>query len=188
MGDRTTCMLQIGGILLDSDVDTLVDALETAGAEPASTRTLREELSRAAEGIDSPRGAGKPMAATFCFEEVNYASLDTGLAETMSGLALSWSWSWEAGGGYGAGMEFTDAVSGQSAEYAACEGEIVLTLSDAEDADQRARARRWQDFDRGLALRMAQSAHDLVALLTSGEIEEVQADTIRKRLAARNTA
>jgi len=111
---------------------------------------------------------------SFYFEEVNYARLVDDVREILCEHGFSWDWSWCPGGGYGAGMELHNALSGETAEFATIDCEIVLTLDQIRDANVLAKAEKWGRFTLP-PLQVLDNHHEVLAAVAKGTLTEAQA-------------
>ena len=140
MGDRTTCNLYLYGDLekvSPPHLVALVSAIDAIGPETYLEEPTSEKLA----------GSG----ANFQFHEVNYANMDVDLDAAILAADLSYVWAWEAGGGYGSGMKLYNAATKEAAEFATCDGEICLCMSEL-TPEKIAEARHWHDWKSALGL------------------------------------
>lgn len=152
MGDRTSCYLEIGGIV---HVDDL----------PALASVIDDEIPQEGDALEILEGDDSNNC--FSFDEVNYGTMPERLADALKRLNLSYSWRNEPGGGYGSGIALHDAASGEEASYATAESEIMLSIPTAEDPVKVAKAKAWSAFDEALTLTVLRSAHEKIAMLKS---------------------
>jgi len=152
MGDRTSCSLEIGGIVHADDLPSLANAID-------------DEFPQEGDALEILQ-SGDPNNC-FSFDEVNYGTMPHGVAEALKRLKLSYSWRNEPGGGYGSRIVFHDAASGEEASYATAEDEIMLSIATAEDPAKVARAKAWSVFQNTLTLTVLHSAHEKIAMLKS---------------------
>lgn len=116
MGDRTTCTLYLP---IPPNQELLELLVENLG-EPDET--------------DNDRW--------FTWHEVNYASLPDEVQVHLHAERIPYVWSWAAGGGYGSGEEIFD---GEVLEdfVTSYDGDLVIHLSQVDDAEFIARAKRF---------------------------------------------
>jgi hypothetical protein len=154
MGDRVSCTLHIGGFISASDATDLI-----------------EEINQDGEKIDK-------LEEKTCieFDEVNYANLDSRIEDLMIKIGLSWVWSWEAGGDFGEGLSCYDSKTQTHVEFNTSRGSIVLTLDEIDKDEDLEAARQWQKFGRDFKIHIFQSDHELLGLLRTGVITQVQLD------------
>ena len=134
MGDRTTSNLYLYGDLKKASaaqLAELIQAINDADPETYGEGTPSEKL--AAEN------------GHFWFYEVNYGEMDSDLEEAIINAGLSYVWSWDAGGGYPSGMKLHNAETDETAEFATCDSEICLGISEL-TSENIAEARRWHNW------------------------------------------
>lgn len=129
MGDRCYCSLRVRGALSNAGLAKLGRALEDTGAD-AQADAVSDLL------------AGDSTS----FTEVNNGNIEDGLHAVLTGLGLSYVWANGPGIAYPEGCALYDARTGETAEYATLEGEIVLPLGEIAKPGRLEGAQRWQDF------------------------------------------
>ena len=130
MGDRVDCELHLHGTIARDRLPMLAAALED-GDPPYQDGETSDYLAR---------GGG-----VIVFPEMNYGEMPADLIAALTALGLAWAWR------SGAGFSLPECVafrneSGAEADFLMYENEILLTISEANDAMQRAEAERWQAF------------------------------------------
>ena len=156
MGDRTWCVLRIGGLLPEADAETLFELIDDAGASqelmppPSPPSRAGSKIKRIlVDGIE--------------FEEVNHAQLDDRLQSFLKVKGLSYVWEWDSGGGYGSGIELFDGHSGETAAFCHMDGEIMLTLKEAQNPEILAKAAAWHSFRRKInGVKLYSGHHELL--------------------------
>lgn len=158
MGDRTQCILTIGGWIDVDQVDRLAENLDDFGV---SFHSFCYDKGDEIE-IETARDALLAGCAMFEVEEVNYGQIDDDLGVTLAEIGASYTWEWGAGGGYGPGVTFYDAATAQSKSFCYVDGAIMLSLEDLEKdpAATIAEAKRWSGFADKLTLQIAATSHD----------------------------
>lgn len=154
MGDRSSCILTVGGILDVSDIDTLAQALTDAYCEDA------DPAASLLSGVNE-----------FFFDEVNYAAENDGLVATLKKLGLSRTWANSQGDEYSEGVICHNAATDELAEFSTNNGEIVLSTIEARDPVKLADALRWEQFRNRLKLTVLQTGHEAMAHAADKKIE-----------------
>ena len=167
MGDRTNCILTIGGVLHAKDIPDLAQVLDVNDAN--WTSLLNDDFDAKPSQHQKSSLADEIAAgiSTFEFEEMNYASMPDDLTQILKQLKLSFRWSNEAGGGYGPAKLFYDARNGEQVEYSTVNEDIALTVDDLDKPELVDMARRWHHFDREIALLVVKSNHEMIAVMAN---------------------
>jgi hypothetical protein len=157
MGDRTHCWLAIGGVLHGpADVDRLREALRDAYCEGHDFLKGTNDLQPGPVDLDDD----------FHFSEVNYAEMDSSLADTLRALGLEYVWSWNAGDDYGAGVEIQTWFPEFQGKESTVDGELFLLLSETSKPERVAELEAFNDRRTAIlkqGLVYAPSAHSLLA-------------------------
>jgi len=154
LGDRTTCTLSIGGILVKTDIDTLAQALTDAYCEDSDPK----------ETLLSGNNE-------FIFEEVNYAAEDDDLTATLKAMGLSYTWANNAGAEYCEGITCYNAATDETYDFTTSNGDIVVTTTVARDPAKMANVLRWERFHNRLKLTILSTGHEVMAHTANKQVE-----------------
>jgi hypothetical protein len=160
MGDRCNCNLTIGGVLKKEHIPLLTNELIDFDPED-----LPNDLAGATKEIANGLNY-------FSFSRVNYGELPSELRNILHKLKLSYIWSCDAGDSYGPMNTYFDARTGETRDYNALDGEIVLTLEQIEKEGAIEDAKRWAEFSRTLKFIVATSNHEILDLEKNGKLPE----------------
>jgi hypothetical protein len=123
----------------------------------------------------------------YVFDDVPKGNMSNDLDDLFTRLNLSWAWEWEGAHALPAGIEIFDARKNEWFAYATVDSEIMLRLPDASDPAKVQRAKAADNLDKSTwTVFVAQTAHEVVDLVASGSISEVDAANFTKRVCASN--
>ena len=152
MGDRVDCILRLAGILDNCYIDSLTSELQGADANlPSDYETHGQAL---CDG-----------EALFDFEQMNYGEMPAGISQILRDAKLAYFWEWKSGFEFSSGIEIYDPFKGKSKKLSTLGGEIVISITAAQDPEKVAEIKAWGDLCDMLGFEVFTSNHHLLRLL-----------------------